>query len=56
MEKIYTCEEVAERYGVSLYTVWKWIRNKKLGGFKVGRLYRIKQSDLVKFEEANKKA
>lgn len=52
MEKIYTCEEIAERYGVKLATVWGWIRDKRLIAFKVGKFYRIKETDLKKFEQA----
>lgn len=40
MEKIYSCEQVAERYGVAVSTVWEWIRNKKLPAVKVGKLYK----------------
>ncbi|MDO4608884.1 MAG: helix-turn-helix domain-containing protein [Clostridia bacterium] len=54
MEKIYSCEQVAERYGVAVSTVWEWIRNKKLPAVKVGKLYRVKESDLVSFEQNNK--
>lgn len=54
MEKIYTCEEVAQRYGVEVATVWGWIRKKKLGCFRVGKFYRVKESDLVAFENGKK--
>ena len=53
MEKIYSCEEVAERYGVKLQTVWSWIRKCKLAAIKVGKEYRIRESDLVRFELRN---
>ena len=29
MEKLYTCEEVAKRYGVNTATVKEWIRKKR---------------------------
>ena len=52
MSKMYTCEEVAERYGVKTITVWDWIRKKKLRAIKLGRDYRIREEDLESFEEA----
>lgn len=52
MEKVYSCEEIAERYGVKLATVWGWIRDKRLNAFKVGKFYRVKETDLKKFEQA----
>ena len=53
MEKLYTCEDVAERYSVRLTTIWDWIRKGTLNAIKVGRYYRIRESDLLSFEQAN---
>ena len=50
MAKMYTCDEVAERYKVKVITVWEWIRQHKLNAIKLGREYRISEDDLVKFE------
>lgn len=50
MAKMYTCEEIAERYHVQVITVWDWIRKKKLPAIKIGRAYRIYEDDLNKFE------
>lgn len=41
MAKMYTCDEVAERYKVKVITVWDWIRQHKLNAIKLGREYRI---------------
>ena len=54
MSKMYTCEEVAERYGVKVITVWDWIRKKKLSAIKIGREYRISADDLENFENSNR--
>lgn len=54
LEKYFTCDEVAERYGVTIATVWSWIRNKKLAAIDIGRAYKIKESDLLEFEQSNK--
>ena len=50
MNKIYSCEEIAERYGVKISTVWDWIRKKKLVAMKIGKFYKVREEDLKKFE------
>lgn len=52
MTKLYTCEEVAERYGVRINTVWEWIRRKKLVAYKVGKAYRISEEHIKDFEKS----
>lgn len=54
LEKYYTCEDIAERYGVKVSTIWDWIRQKKLPAISIGKIYRIKESDLLEFERVNK--
>ena len=51
MDKLYTCAEVAERYGVKNLTVWDWIRKKRLPAIKIGKEYRIRTEDIRAFEE-----
>lgn len=51
MEKIYTPEEIAERLQVQERTVYGWLRSGKLKGSKLGRLWRIRESDVVAFLE-----
>ena len=53
MEKFYSCEHVAERYGVKVATVWAWIREKKLSAVKIGGGYRVRESDLDAFEKTD---
>ena len=53
MDKLYTCGEVAERYGVKLTTVWDWVRKGTLNAIKLGRTYRIRESDILQFEQTN---
>lgn len=50
MSKLYTCEEIAERYGVKTLTVWDWIRKKKLPAYKIGKSYRIDDEQIKQFE------
>ena len=52
MDKLFNCEEVADRYGVKAFTVWEWIRTGKLGACKIGKEYRISESHLREFEKA----
>lgn len=54
MEKFYSCEEVAKRYGVKVITIWEWIRAQKLPAVKIGRQYRIAAEDLAEFEQSNR--
>lgn len=52
MSKMYTCEEIAERYGVKIITVWDWIRKKKMPALKIGKEYRVREEDIKVFEES----
>lgn len=54
MSKMYTCEQVAERYAVQVITVWSWIRKKKLSAIKIGREYRISEDDIKAFEDSRR--
>ena len=49
-----TPKEVAEKLRVSEQTVLRWLRNGKLKGVKVGKLWRVREEDLqelIKEEE-----
>ena len=50
MEERYTCQQVADLYHVKIRTVWKWIREKRLSGIKLGKTYVIRKEDLEQFE------
>ena len=54
MGKLYTCEEVAERYRVKVGTVLAWIRDKKLCAISISKMYRVAEEDLIAFENARK--
>lgn len=54
LERLYTCEEIAERYSVKVTTVWDWINTKKLSAISIGRGYRVRESDLLNFEQQNR--
>lgn len=53
MEKFLTCEQVAEKYRVTVCTVREWIKGKKLPALKLAGAagYRIRSTDLDAFEK-----
>ena len=53
MEKYLTCEEIANKYNITVGTVRQWIKLKKLKAYKLGRSYKIKVKDLEEFEKNN---
>jgi excisionase family DNA binding protein len=55
MEKVLTPEEAAELLQVSPFTVRKWLRSGKLKGVKAGRVWRIREKDLIEFLEESQK-
>lgn len=48
-EKVYTPKAAAEALEVHEETIRQWLRSGKLGGVKVGRLWRVRESDLEAF-------
>lgn len=46
----YTCQDIADLYGVSVQTIWRWIHTGKLTAIRIGGLYYIRQSDLDAME------
>lgn len=51
--KYYTAEQIAERYGVKLSTVWAWLRARKISAIKIGKQYRVSVDALAEFEKKN---
>ena len=47
--RVYTPAEVADILSITEYTVIKWLREGKLKGIKIGRLWRITEDGLNKF-------
>ena len=48
MDEILTVREVAEYLKLSRTTIWRWCHEGKLKAFKVGRSWRIHQSEIEK--------
>ena len=48
-ERLFSAEEVAERLGMSKYTITEWLKAGRLRGVKIGKYWRVKESDLQAF-------
>lgn len=48
-EKFFTTEQVAAILQVHPFTILKYIKQGKLNGVKLGRVYRVKESDIKTF-------
>jgi excisionase family DNA binding protein len=53
-ERYFTVEEVAERLKVSHMTVYRWIKARKLGAYKIGGEFRITEGDIERFLQARR--
>lgn len=49
IERFFTTEQVANILQVHPFTILKFIKEGKLKGIKIGRVYRIRESDVRKF-------
>ena len=54
MEKLFNCDEVAEIFGIKKITVYDWVRKGKLPAVRVGKAYRVAESDIERYIEAHK--
>ena len=48
-EEYYSINEIAKTLNVAYLTVYRWVKSKRLTAYKVGKQYRIKESDLNRF-------
>ena len=53
-EKLYSVEEAAGALGISPLTLGDWLRAGKIIGTKVGKKWRITESDLQAFIDKNR--
>ena len=47
-DKILRVDQLSKFFGVSKKTVWEWCKQGKLPAFKIGKEWKIRQSDLQK--------
>jgi excisionase family DNA binding protein len=45
-------QEVGDRFGVSVYTVRRWIQEGRIPAYKPGKEYRIRETDMEEFLRA----
>jgi excisionase family DNA binding protein len=50
LDKCYQAADIAARYGVTLGTVYDWIRKGRLGAVRLGKRYYIKERDIELME------
>lgn len=51
MKKLISVKDVADTYGVSEWTIRRWVREKNIGAIKIGNTYKFTEEDLQAFEE-----
>lgn len=50
-EKLYTLEETAQQLGVKTRTMYNYMRDKKVLGIKIGKFWKIKESEIEYIKE-----
>ncbi|MGH8066992.1 MAG: helix-turn-helix domain-containing protein [Candidatus Entotheonellia bacterium] len=48
-ERLFSVEDTAERLGMSKWTITDWIKAGRLKGTKIGKFWRVRESDLEAF-------
>ncbi len=51
MPEVFTIEDLATRWNCSSQMVYQMLLNKKLKGFRVGKLWRIPRAEIEKIEK-----
>jgi len=47
--KLLTAKQIAKNLGLSVFTIRRFIKNRKLKAAKIGKSYRVRQSDFLRF-------
>ncbi|MDR0887413.1 MAG: helix-turn-helix domain-containing protein [Candidatus Nomurabacteria bacterium] len=53
-QEFYKIEDICELFQVSKITVYRWLKAKKITGYKVGRAFLFKKADIDAFIESSK--
>lgn len=53
MDKWLSVDEIGEYLGVKRDTVYDWINNKGMPAYKVGKLWKLKKTDVDKWVKSN---
>lgn len=50
-ERLFTLEETAKQLGVKTRTMYDYMRDKKICGVKIGKFWKIKESEIAYIKE-----
>lgn len=50
-ERLFTLEETAKQLGVKTRTMYDYMRDKKIRGVKIGKFWKIKESEIAYIKE-----
>ncbi len=53
-DEFYNIDDICKLFRVSKITVYRWLKAKKIIGYKMGKAYLFKKSDIDKFIEESK--
>lgn len=53
-EEFYNIDDICKLFRVSKITVYRWLKAKKIVGYKVGKSYLFKKADVDKLIEESK--
>lgn len=53
-DEFYNIDDICKLLRVSKITVYRWLKARKLTGYKIGRAWLFKKSDIEKFLEESK--
>ncbi len=52
--EFYTSDDLCEMFKISKVTLYRWVGQKKIVGYKVGKALLFKKTEIAKFIEENK--
>lgn len=52
-DRLYTPKEISAKYGISIFTVYKWVSLKSIPYIKLKRAVRFRPKDLKNWEDNN---
>jgi excisionase family DNA binding protein len=55
-KEFYTAKDLAEKLGLNIMTIYRYIDAKKLKAYKIGKEYRIEKADFEEFLKRNSTA
>lgn len=53
-DEFYNIDDICKLFRVSKITVYRWLKAKKIIGYKMGKAYLFKKADIDKFIEESK--